>query len=48
MGGLLVTSIGSGILISRWGRYKIFPIVGTAIMIIGLYLFPASGSIPAP
>jgi EmrB/QacA subfamily drug resistance transporter len=39
MGGLLVTSIGSGVLISRWGRYKIFPIVGTAVMTLGLYLF---------
>ncbi|HET7274991.1 MAG TPA: MDR family MFS transporter, partial [Longimicrobiaceae bacterium] len=29
MGGMLVTSIGSGQLISRWGRYKIFPITGT-------------------
>ncbi len=39
MGGLLVTSIGSGILISRWGRYKIFPIMGTAVMTVGLFLF---------
>jgi EmrB/QacA subfamily drug resistance transporter len=39
MGGLLVTSIGSGILISRWGRYKIFPILGTAVMTVGLFLF---------
>ena len=39
MGGLLVTSIGSGILISRFGRYKIFPIVGTAVMTVGLFLF---------
>jgi predicted MFS family arabinose efflux permease len=38
MGGLLVTSIGSGLLISRWGRYKIFPIMGTAVMTVGLYL----------
>jgi len=38
MAGLLVTSIGSGLLISRWGRYKIFPIVGTAVMAVGLYL----------
>ena len=30
MGGLLVASIGSGLLVSRWGRYKIFPVVGTA------------------
>jgi EmrB/QacA subfamily drug resistance transporter len=38
MGGLLITSIGSGQLISRTGRYKIFPILGTAVMIVGLYL----------
>jgi MFS family permease len=38
MGGLLVASIGSGVLVSRWGRYKIFPIIGTALMTIGLYL----------
>ncbi len=38
MGGVLVTSIGSGQLISRWGRYKVFPVVGTATMAVGLYL----------
>ncbi len=38
MGGMLVTSIISGQLISRWGRYKIFPIIGTAIMTLGLFL----------
>jgi len=36
--GLLITSIGSGQLISRFGRYKPFPIVGTAIMAVGLAL----------
>ncbi|ABD10101.1 hypothetical protein ThrDRAFT_00401 [Frankia casuarinae] len=38
MGGLLLSSIISGRLISRWGRYKIFPVVGTAMMSIGLFL----------
>ena len=38
MGGLLVTSILSGQLISRYGRYKPFPIIGTAIMAVALYL----------
>ncbi len=38
MAGLLITSMGSGILISRWGRYKIFPIAGTAVMTLGMYL----------
>ena len=38
MGGLLIASIGSGQLITRSGRYKVFPIVGTAVMVVGLYL----------
>jgi EmrB/QacA subfamily drug resistance transporter len=38
MGGMLTTSILSGQLVSRWGRYKIFPILGTAVATIGLYL----------
>ena len=38
MGGMLATSIVSGQLISRWGRYRIFPIAGTALMAVGLYL----------
>ena len=36
--GLLLTSILSGQLISRLGRYKIFPIIGTALMTVGLFL----------
>lgn len=38
MGGMLVTSIVSGQLISRTGRYKLFPVVGTAVMSLGLFL----------
>ena len=38
MGGMLVSSIISGQMISRRGRYKIFPILGTAVMSFGLYL----------
>ena len=38
MAGLLASSIGSGQVISRTGRYKIFPILGTAIAAIGLLL----------
>ena len=34
--GMLVTSIISGRLISRFGRYKLFPIIGTATMTFGL------------
>jgi EmrB/QacA subfamily drug resistance transporter len=43
MGGLLVASIGSGQLVSRSGRYKVFPVVGTALMTIGLYLMSLIG-----
>jgi EmrB/QacA subfamily drug resistance transporter len=38
MAGVLVTSIASGQLISRFGRYKPFPVAGTAIMAVGLFL----------
>jgi EmrB/QacA subfamily drug resistance transporter len=38
MGGVLVTSILSGNLISRFGRYRMFPIAGTAIMTVGMVL----------
>ena len=38
MAGMLVTSIFSGQFISRTGRYKFFPIVGTLVMSIGLTL----------
>jgi hypothetical protein len=43
MAGLLLTSTLSGILISRGGRYKVFPIVGTALMTIGMYLLSHLG-----
>ena len=36
--GLLITSVGSGQLISRMGRYKVFPIVGTGLLAVSLYL----------
>jgi len=36
--GVLTTSIVSGQLITRWGRYKAFPVVGTALMVLGLFL----------
>ena len=38
IGGLLITSIASGQIISATGRYKPFPIFGTAVMVIGLSL----------
>ncbi|WP_020578832.1 MFS transporter [Actinopolymorpha alba] len=36
--GILVASVVSGQLVTRTGRYKIFPILGTAVMGVGLYL----------
>ena len=36
--GLLVTSIASGTIVGRTGRYKIFPVAGSLIMALGLYL----------
>jgi EmrB/QacA subfamily drug resistance transporter len=39
MVGMLFTSITSGQIIARIGRYKIFPVVGTALMTVGIYLF---------
>jgi EmrB/QacA subfamily drug resistance transporter len=38
MAGLLITSISSGQIISRTGRYKPFPIAGTLVMVVGLGL----------
>ena len=36
--GLLLTSIASGTIVGRTGRYKIFPIVGSLLMGLGLFL----------
>ena len=38
MAGLMFSSITSGRIITRTGRYKVFPIAGTMIIAIGLYL----------
>ena len=43
MAGLLVSSIGSGQIISRTGHYKAFPIAGTAISAVGLLLLTTPG-----
>jgi len=36
--GMLITSIGSGNLVGRTGRYKVFPVAGTAIMAVAFVL----------
>jgi EmrB/QacA subfamily drug resistance transporter len=38
MGGMLTASITAGQIISRTGRYRIFPIIGMAIVTLGMYL----------
>ena len=38
MGGLLISSIISGQVIARVGRYKFFPIAGTAVAAFGMFL----------
>ncbi|MDX6409194.1 MAG: hypothetical protein QOE13_2265 [Gaiellaceae bacterium] len=42
--GLLVTSVISGQLISRWGRYRIFPIAGTAVVAVAMVLLSRLGT----
>lgn len=37
--GMFTASLTSGRLISRWGRYRIFPIIGTLLLVLGLWLF---------
>src|ERR671924_2217213 len=48
MAGLLVAAIASGRAISRIGRYKIFPIAGTAVLVVGMYLLSLLGIGSAP
>jgi EmrB/QacA subfamily drug resistance transporter len=43
MAGLLFMSIGSGQVISRTGRYRFFPITGSALMTLGMYLLHLMG-----
>ncbi|WP_086765924.1 MDR family MFS transporter [Streptomyces bobili] len=38
LGAMLVTSMVAGRITTSSGRYKIFPVVGSALMIVGLYL----------
>ena len=35
--GLMIASIGSGQIIARTGRYRIFPVLGTALMSLGFF-----------
>jgi EmrB/QacA subfamily drug resistance transporter len=48
MFGLLTASISSGRVISRVGRYKVFPIAGTAFLVAGMFLLSRLGLGTAP
>jgi EmrB/QacA subfamily drug resistance transporter len=43
VGGMLLTFILSGQLVTRTGRYKIFPIVGSAVLTVGFLLLSRMG-----
>lgn len=43
MMGLLITSIVSGRLITRTGKYKIFPMVGSGVAALGMYMLSHCG-----
>jgi EmrB/QacA subfamily drug resistance transporter len=43
MGGMLAASVLSGQLVSRLGRYKIFPVLGTFLLTIGAFLMSLIG-----
>jgi MFS family permease len=43
MAGLLVASVASGRAISKMGRYRMFPIAGTGILIVGMFLLSRLG-----
>jgi EmrB/QacA subfamily drug resistance transporter len=43
MAGLMISSIGSGRLITKTGRYKRFPVTGTALIAVGLWLLSTMG-----
>ncbi|MEV6962980.1 MDR family MFS transporter [Streptomyces sp. NPDC051207] len=38
LGAMLVTSMVAGRVTTHTGRYKVFPVVGSALMVVGLYL----------
>jgi EmrB/QacA subfamily drug resistance transporter len=38
MGGLMVSAVGTGQIMSRTGRYKVFPVIGAALAGVGMYL----------
>ncbi|WP_043468506.1 MDR family MFS transporter [Kitasatospora sp. MBT66] len=49
--GLLLASVASGNIVSKTGKYRLFPIAGTLVMALGLYLLsrlePGTGTVLA-
>jgi EmrB/QacA subfamily drug resistance transporter len=43
IGGLLFSVVMSGRLVTKYGRYRIFPIIGTLVMALGFWLFTHVG-----
>lgn len=43
MVGLLTMSMSSGVIVGRTGKYKIFPVAGTAVMTVGFVLLSTMG-----
>src|SRR5580658_3427836 len=43
MAGLLIVSIGSGQIISRTGKYRLWPIAGSGVMTVGVFLLSRMG-----
>jgi EmrB/QacA subfamily drug resistance transporter len=44
VGGLMLASLGSGQLIARTGRYKVFPVAGSVLMVTGMALLVTVGA----
>jgi EmrB/QacA subfamily drug resistance transporter len=44
MGGLMLSAVTTGQLMTRLGRYKIFPLLGTAVGAVGMYLLSLMGA----
>jgi EmrB/QacA subfamily drug resistance transporter len=43
LGGMVIFSTGSGMFISKTGRYRVFPIIGTGLITLGLLLLSRVG-----
>jgi EmrB/QacA subfamily drug resistance transporter len=44
MGGVVIASVVSGQLISRTGRYKVYPLLGTGLSAVGMWLLSRLGA----